>query len=215
MVDAMTDRRIFLLSPARCDGERAKVLFRDTARFELAMRLRTPQGAPLGEAFSFLSGLYFRGKLAYARRFAKPPIGAGGQLIITSNRGLVSADELVTIDDLRAMKLVPIDAGEPNYRGPLTHALGTLSDQSGAACEFVLLGSVATGKYVDPLCDVLGERVTFPGDFVGRGDMSRGGLMLRCVRDNRELSYIPIAGAMRRGKRPARLDRPPARHVGN
>jgi hypothetical protein len=43
---------------------------------------------------------------------------------------------------------------------------------------------------------------------VGGGDMSRGGLLLRCVRAGRELVYVPVAGALRRGGRPARLERP-------
>src|SRR5437870_2447236 len=84
--------RIFLLSPAHCGGERAKLLFRPEARFELAMRLRTPQGAMIGEVFSFLSGLYFRGKMAYSGTFAKPPSGVSGRLVITTNRGLLPAD---------------------------------------------------------------------------------------------------------------------------
>ena len=69
----------------------------------------------------------------------------------------------------------------------------------------VLLGSVASDKYVEPLTSVLGDRLLFPGEFVGRGDMSRGGLLLRCVADRRELGYVPVAGAARRGRRPARL----------
>jgi hypothetical protein len=77
----------------------------------------------------------------------------------------------------------------------------------GRGDEVVLLGSVATGKYVDPLTEALGERLRFPGDFVGRGDMSRGGLLLRSVRDGRELDYLPVAGSVRRGSRPARLAR--------
>src|SRR5215212_3787021 len=95
--------RVFLLSPAHCGGERAKLLFRPQARFELAVQLRTPMGAPLGSVFRFLSGLYFRGKLAYAQRFANPPPGAHGQWIITTNRGLLPVDTLVTLDDLAKM----------------------------------------------------------------------------------------------------------------
>ena len=45
--------------------------------------------------------------------------------------------------------------------------------------QFVLLGSVATDKYVGPLLDVFGDRLYFPATFAGRGDMSRGGLLLR------------------------------------
>src|SRR5438477_10330555 len=86
---AMSRARLFLLSPAHCGGERAKLIYRPEARFELAMQLRTPMGASIGTTFSFLSGLYFRGKLAYAQRFANPPPGACGDLVITTNRGLI------------------------------------------------------------------------------------------------------------------------------
>jgi len=43
--------------------------------------------------------------------------------------------------------------------------------------------------------------------FVGRGDMSRGGLLLRSVRYEVELDYVPVAGAVRHGPRPPRLER--------
>jgi hypothetical protein len=36
--------------------------------------------------------------------------------------------------------------------------------------------------------------------------MSRGGLLLRCAADGRELGYAPVAGSARHGKRPARLE---------
>jgi DNA polymerase (family 10) len=65
--------RVFLLSPAYCGGVRAGLVFDDRARFDLARQVRAAPGAPLGEVFSFLSGLYFRGKLAYAEAFARPP----------------------------------------------------------------------------------------------------------------------------------------------
>src|SRR5215204_2715309 len=134
--------RIFLLSPAHCGGERAKLLFRPEARFELALKLRTPQGAMIGEVFSFLSGLYFRGKLAYALRFANPPVGVDGQLVITTNRGLVPAHTYVTLKDLAKMGAVDIDADERRYRAPLTRSVRELSGAIGAAdCDVVLLGS--------------------------------------------------------------------------
>jgi len=69
----------------------------------------------------------------------------------------------------------------------------------------ILLGSIASPKYVDVLQSIFGERLLFPADFVGRGDMSRGGLMLRCVSAAEELVYVPIAGAVRHGVRPPRL----------
>ena len=41
------------------------MLWSARARFELAQKLQRGEKVPLGEVFSFLSGLYFRGKLAY------------------------------------------------------------------------------------------------------------------------------------------------------
>jgi hypothetical protein len=198
-------RRVFLLSPASCGGERARLVFRKQATFELAQRVRRPEGAPLGEVFSFLSGLYFRGKLTYAREFAAPPPGSPGTLVITTNRGLVSPEEPVTLARLKEFAGVPIDSSEPRYRRPLVRDASSLAEQIGSDCEVVLLGSIATGKYVDVLGEVFGDRLRFPGDFVGRGDMSRGGLLLRCARERRELVYRPVSGDARRGKRPAKL----------
>jgi hypothetical protein len=208
----MSPHRVFILSPAHCGGERAKLLFRPEARFELAVKLRTPQGAMIGEVFSFLSGLYFRGKLAYALRFANPPPGVDGQLVITTNRGLVPAHTYVTLKELTKMGAVDIDADERRYRAPLTRSVRELSEAIGGGggagdCDVVLLGSVATGKYVDILAKHLGPRLMFPAEFVGRGDMSRGGLMLRCVDEGRELSYVPVAGAVRHGQRPPKLEK--------
>ena len=199
--------RIFLLSPAHCGGERANLLFREGADFDLARRVRRPPGVPLGEVFSFLSGLYFRGKLAYAQAFAVPPAGLTGVYVITPNEGLRPADELVDLARLRRFAQVDIDADDARYHRPLRRDARRLAAVLGRGDEVVLLGSVATGKYVDPLTDAFGERLHFPGDFVGRGDMSRGGLLLRSVREGRELDYLPVAGAVRRGNRPARLER--------
>ena len=110
---------IFLLSPASCSGKRAGLVFNPKARFEVAQRLRSPEGAPVGDVFTFLSGLYFRGKLAYARRYARPPEGTPGVLIITAGAGLVEAEEPVTLRHLERFARVPIDAGEQRYRRPL------------------------------------------------------------------------------------------------
>jgi hypothetical protein len=196
--------RIFLLSPAHCGGKRASYLFNDSAKFDLARRIRDPGGVPLADVFSFVSGLYFRGKVAYARAFARPPAGVSGVLVITTNRGLVPADTTVTLDDLRDMGCVDIAADERRYRRPLARDARALAGIQ-ADCQFVLLGSVATGKYVDALQEAFGERLMFPQEFVGRGDMSRGGLMLRCVDEGRELTYVPVGGATRHGRRPPRL----------
>jgi hypothetical protein len=199
--------RIFLLSPAHCGGERAALLLREDARFDLARRVRQAPGAPLGEVFSFLSGLYFRGKLAYAHAFAAPPAAQPGIYVITPNEGLRRHDDLVDRARLRRFARVDIDAGDVRYQGPLSRDARGLAEAIGPACEVVLLGSVATGKYLEPLAAALGDRLCFPLDFVGRGDMSRGGLLLRCVRAGRQLEYARVAGAVRRGPRPARLER--------
>jgi hypothetical protein len=194
----MSRPRVFLLSPAHCGGERAALLFSPRASFDLARRLREPEGATLGEVFSFLSGLYFRGKLTYAARFGAP-------LVITTNAGLRPTDDRVTLASLRAAARVDIHATNPRYRGPLLTSARAVARTLGAEADVTLLGSIASDKYVAVLLDVFGERLTFPAAFVGRGDMSRGGLLLRCVRDGVELDYVPVAGAVRHGPRPPRL----------
>jgi hypothetical protein len=117
-------------------------------------------------------------------------------LVITTDRGLVAADTCIAVADLRAMAGVEIHHEEEKYRLPLRRSVERLAAAHPAA-DVVLLGSVASGKYVDLLLDLLGPRLKFPKEFAGRGDMSRGGLMLRCVREGRELEYVPVAGAFR------------------
>jgi hypothetical protein len=202
-------RTVFLLSPASLAGERARILLRDQAAFPLARALRSSQGVPLADVFTFLSGLYFRGKATYARAFARPPRGIRGALVITSGAGLLDLDESVTADHLRALAAIPIALSSRRYLTPLLRDAGALHDACDRSCRVVLLGSIATGKYVEPLRKVFGERLLFPPAFVGRGDMSRGGLLLRCADAGVELDYVPIAGAARHGARPARL--PPRR----
>jgi hypothetical protein len=206
----MASSRVFLLSPANCSGVRGRMVIAPAAEFALARQLRTSAGAPLGDVFSFISGLYFRGKLAYARRFARPPdpadpVAAGGVLVITPNAGLRAADLPVTVESFRAFASVDIDVGNPTYCTPLAQGARALAEAIGPDCEVVLLGSVASGKYVEVLLPIFGERLVFPPAFVGRGDMSRGGLMLRCASGGLELEYAPLLGAVRHGQRPPRL----------
>jgi hypothetical protein len=202
---------IFLLSPASCSGKRARMVMSERAKFDLAVRLRTPHGAPLGEVFTFLSGLYFRGKLAYARAFARVPEAASavtgaGVFVITASMGLRAPEMLVTRDTIRAFAGVDVDAANPEYRKPLERSARALAADLAPETCVVLLGSIASGKYADVLQGIFGNRLMFPQEFIGRGDMSRGGLMLRCVAAGQELAYIPIAGAVRRGVRPPKLD---------
>jgi hypothetical protein len=204
--------RLFLLSPANCNGTRGRRAVSPEARFPVAAQLRAPEGVPLGDLFSYISGLYFRGKLTYARRFAgspdpgNPVIGCGVH-IITPNAGLRSPDTRVTVDAVRAFCTEDIDAGNAAYRLPLERSAAVLHAESGG-CEAVLLGSIASAKYVDVLVGIFGRRLLFPTDFVGRGDMSRGGLLLRRASEGAELPYEPVAGAVRHGTRPPRLTPP-------
>jgi predicted kinase len=197
-------RRIFLLSPANAAGVRAKMILREAAAFPLAVRLRE-EGLALGEIFSFISGLYFRGKLAYARALAAPPSGLPGSVVITASGGLVSPERVFRLPELLEITSGDIAAGAPEYRLPLMRDARLLCERMGAECEVVLLGSVATPKYVEPLLEIFGQRLMFPQEFVGRGDMSRGGLMLRYAAEMKELTYVPVAGAVRHGTRPPKL----------
>jgi hypothetical protein len=204
-METQRTERIFLLSPANVAGQRARSLLNARAPFELARRLHTGGTVSLGEAFSFMSGLYFRGKLAYAHAFARSPLGSAGVLVITSNRGLVSPDCLVTPEELIAFSKVPIDARDERYSQPLIRDALKLAASSSNNCSIVLLGSIASGKYIDHLLPVFGTNLVFPFEFVGRGDLSRGGLLLRSVVAGQILNHIPVAGALLRGKRPPRL----------
>jgi hypothetical protein len=198
-------RRVFLLSPANAGGERMALVLSPRARFALAWAVQGA-GAPLGEVFAFASGLYFRGKLAYARAFARPPEGVAGALVIAPGAGLVSVEALVRDAELRAFAAVRVDAREPRFREPLERDARALAAALDAVDEVVLLGSVASPKYVGPLLSILGRRLRFPVDFVGRGDMSRGGLLLRAVRAGVELPYVKVEGAVLHGGRPPRLE---------
>jgi hypothetical protein len=197
--------RIFLLSPAYAGGERARMILRDQAQFPLARRLRGKSGAPIADVFTFLSGLYFRGKIAYANAFARPAPRTSGVLVITPTRGLIDARMRIHLDDLREFAEVDIHEDDPRYRMPIERDAQHLATKLSAQSEVILLGSIATGKYIDVLLANFGQRLRFPADFVGRGDMSRGGLMLRCAADRQELSYLPVAGAIVNGKRPPKL----------
>jgi hypothetical protein len=196
--------RVFLLSPANASGVRGKQLFSSHSRFELAQRLRET-GASLGEIFSFISGLYFRGKLTYAKKFSSSASEAATIRIITPAAGLLPPSTLVTLEKLREITSGPVDPELASYRAPLDRDARELHSLLHAEAQVVLLGSIATTKYVGPLLEIFGERLVFPAEFVGRGDMSRGGLLLRASRSGTPLSYIPLSGAQRTGGRPPKL----------
>ena len=193
--------RIFLLSPANAGGARAQRLLSADCRTELALRLRA-EGIRLGELFSFMSALYFRGKLAYAERFAAPPQNCAGVMVITPSRGLRPPSEMITVRDLEEMAAGRVDVEDERYLGPLRRDAERIRDSLGKETQVVLLGSIATPKYMEPLAEVFGERLVYPAEFLGRGDMSRGGLLLKCVREAKELEYaavvaVPLPSPMR------------------
>lgn len=205
---------VFLLSPAYCGGRRAQSMLRPGATLDIAKRLQSGT-LTLGDAFSFCSGLYFRGKITYARAFAPH-----ATFVITPTRGLQPADTIVTADLIREFASVDISEDDARYRGPLErdlHRLAARLDEERDA-RVVLLGSVATGKYVDVLVQRLGARLHFPPSFIGRGDMSRGGLLLRHAASGVELDYVPLESHTKRhGPRPPKLDPrtrvPVVRHI--
>jgi hypothetical protein len=182
--------QVFLLSPAHCGGKRAGLLIGNTARSALAQRLRSGAGAPIGEVFSFMSGLYFRGKLAYGTAFAHPPPGCAGVHVIVPGWGLRPATATIDFTVLRAIAAVPVDPLDARYVEPLRRDAARLAERLGAGDAAVLLGSIATTKYIEPLQESLGSYLRVPREFVGLGDMSRGALMLQRVAARSELEYV-------------------------
>ena len=182
---------VFILSPANTSGKRAGLLMRPQAAFDLAVRLRTT-GAPIAEIYSFMSGLYFRGKVAYAAAFASPPAAAGGAHVIVPGLGMLPPDHVVDLPSLREIAQVPVDLSDPRYTRPLLLDATSLRGQLGADDIVVLLGSLATTKYVQPLGEVFGARLRFPREFIGKGDMSRGSIMLKSAAAGRPLTYVGI-----------------------
>jgi hypothetical protein len=179
---------VFLLSPANTSGLRAKQLASPNSNFEAAQLYRSDDGVPIAIAFAFMSALYFRGKIAYALHFA--PID--NIYVITAGFGLVSPDWRITPERMKTMSKTPIDARKKNYRQPLERDALALADRIDDDAQIVLLGSVASGKYVDILWPIFGSRLRFPSAFAGLGDMARGGLMLRAARANKELTYTTL-----------------------
>lgn len=195
--------RVYLLSPARTSSVRALQLLESESPLGVALRSR--QGAALGEVFAYLSSLYFRGKLAYASRFGASALAAPGALVITPGHGLCRPSTRVRAAELLAMGQIEVDAANPAFVEPLVRDAKRLLQATPEDAGFVLLGSIATPKYVEPLLSVLGERLLFPQEFVGRGDMSRGGLLLRAAREGSQLAYVPVHNATRNGPRARRI----------
>src|SRR5262245_20059751 len=186
-------RQIFLLSPANCSGIRAGYLLRRDARSALGQRLRSAEGASIGDVFTFMSGLYFRGKMAYASAFADPPDGCAGIHVIVPGMGLLPPYTMIDLAGLRAISRDPVDSASRRYIRPLKRDAARLAEQLATADTAILLGSIATNKYLEPLGEVLGPRLRVPLEFIGRGDMSRGSLMLRHAAAGQQLTYVESA----------------------
>ena len=198
--------RVFLLSPANTGGLRAKQLTSPRAQFATALRYRSPEGVMIAEAYAFMSALYFRGKISYALHFG----GAENTHIIAPGFGLVPPTWTLSEERLDAIKKRDVDLKDRKYVKTLRDSSVKLATKIDDETEVVLLGSVASGKYVDILLPIFGDRLRFPSAFAGLGDMSRGGLMLRAVRANRELEYTTLDAPRHRapganGKMPAHL----------
>ncbi len=164
---------------------------------------------PLGDVFSFLSGLYFRGKLEYARAFARAPDVHDGIHVITMTDGLVSPDARIFAGDLE--RYARCADGTAAAVAVLEQTAVRLSDRLGSETEVVLLGSVSTGKYTDLLAPIFRDRLLFPRDVLHIGQLARGALLLRHARERHELDYIPVSEIVRTGRRVSIKDtsRPP------
>jgi hypothetical protein len=180
--------KIFLLSPASLGGLRAKQLMSPRAGFDAAVRYRSEAGVPIALAFAFMSALYFRGKIAYALEFG----GIENTYVITTGFGLVPPDWCIDQARMKKMQKIDVDVNVRAYAKPLRDTATKLAASLDDDAEVVLLGSVATGKYVDILWPIFGKRLRFPAAFAGLGDMSRGGLMLRAARAKKELEYVTL-----------------------
>src|SRR5437762_651749 len=139
--------KIFLLSPANASGLRAKQLTSPTAQFDAARLYRSKEGVPISIAFAFMSALYFRGKIAYALHFANP--SPEGVFVIAPGFGLVPWDWRITAERMAVMAKTDVDVRVTKYRKPLERDTRALAKTLDADAEVVLLGSVASGKYVD------------------------------------------------------------------
>lgn len=203
---------VLLLSPAHCGGRRATSLMRPGAASAAAQAL-CDGTLTLGAAFTFMSSLYFRGKLAYAQAFAPGGDSTAAAFVITPTRGLLPPETPVSRALLEEFAAVDIAADEPRYRQPLERDLTAVASRLTSTAKVVLLGSIATDKYFDVLAPALGDRLHYPPTFIGRGDMSRGGLLLRAAASGVELEYGPLTClSARHGARPSRLE--PRRSTG-
>jgi hypothetical protein len=106
------------------------MLMREQAEFDLALRLRNGTAA-IGEIYAFISGLYFRGKLAYTGVFGAAPSGVPPAMVIVPGMGLVPPGTILSYDQLQSIANVPVDADNPAYREPFLRDVALLDQQAG------------------------------------------------------------------------------------
>ena len=148
----------------------------------------------------------FPGQVSLRRSLRSAATGLNsGVFVITPNGGLLPPSVRVTLDDLARLAKTDIDPSAKEFRKPLQKDAKALAQALGPRGEPILLGSIATRKYLDVLLAAFPQELLFPSEFVGRGDMSRGGLMLRSADAHLELTYVPVRGAILRGARPPKL----------
>ena len=182
-------RRLFLLSPANTSGRRLERLCDPAVTSPWAERVRSAEGLPIADAFCHVSSLYFRGKIAYARRFA---VREEEILVIAPGFGLVAPSWPLDVERLQAMRQARVDVLDDAYAVPMREGCVALGADLPRDAEVVLLGSIASGKYLDLLAPAFGDRLRFPGAFVGAGELQRGALLLRAARDGEELRYVGL-----------------------
>ena len=189
----MSRAKVFVLSPATTHGAKARVLTASEPRTPAARQLHGPQGMTLGEVFTYLSGLYFRGKLAYARVFAAAPpcLGGAGIYVITPTDGLLDPDSALGVSDLE--RFASAAEGSAAGRVAFEKAVQSLERAMGPSCDVILLGSVGSGKYSDVLEPVLGDRLLFPRRLYKEGQLQRGAMLLEHAERGEELEYAPLA----------------------
>lgn len=192
---------VFLLSPANLSGTRARQMISPRAMSAAGIAYRSQDGVRIADAFTFMSALYFRGKHAYVRAFAAPHPRIGETAyVIAPGYGLVTLDWRLDQEKMKKLARTKIDVRSRAYTAPLRRACRELESKLEPEDIVVLLGSVASGKYVDVLEPIFGARLRFPRIFAGMGDMQRGSVMLKAAAAKRELEYVDLTHARHRVK---------------
>ena len=197
--------------PTAAAGARQQVLSPQAAFAARRGSCARAQGAPLGDVFTFVSGLYFRGKLAYARRFASPP---EPRIRRRLGRARHHAERRAPQPETPVTRRRAARLRRRRRRSRPTRATGGRSSgararwlrEIGADCEVVLLGSIASPKYVDVLLDDLRRAPAVPDRFrrPRRHEPRRPAAAQARARASSS-TYAPMAGAVRHGARPPKL----------